>query len=144
MPLLLKAQTAKKCSAEIKQYLTYFTETMDRKEAVLHNFLVNILANDFPKQLLPYLKIQGNFFFSSHHFFFWSSFFYPRYLINILANEFPKQLLPYLKIQGRDIVYSPPTHTTHQRWLKVTVRQASLCAGSQRSYTQLPHQHPRQ
>ena len=31
-------------------------------------------------------------------------------------------------------VYSPPTHTTRQRWLKVTVHLAALCAWWQRGY----------
>ena len=32
------------------------------------------------------------------------------------------------EVQEVSSVNSPPTHTTHQRWLKVTVRSASLCA----------------
>lgn len=58
--MLVKVHASKGCSSEIKQYLEYCTDDLERTEPVLHNFLITIYATEYPQKLLPYLKLQGD------------------------------------------------------------------------------------
>jgi hypothetical protein len=59
MPKLVQVHASKKATSEIKKYLEFCINELDRTDSVLHNFLITIYATEYPDKLLPYLKMQG-------------------------------------------------------------------------------------